>query len=1132
MPTLAMKDHAPCLLPVAANEPQPEAFGINTALTVLESSLSQGLSPDTSAVGQDPTNAAFLAPFRSAPASHIHASSDASHLSGSNSIYINNLNSRHQHEHNQQKGPMHIASRDLRSYGEHQEHPHQQWGDGTGCKAPPVAGGVQSALQPINQAPANLTPASEVSMSSRIGLVDPSMGGTIEGLLAPDAVTDIQEPQELLHERDTRRHRLQEHKNLTFAPAAMHRFPSILRFTHNNVHNSNRENMDSRGNGNGNANDGANSNDNDGESACDGGDDSNIPICLSNTCTNHTGASVEPRSAPRIASSSSSSSRQTLLIGPSSNGGSNAQEQLSRLRCDRSACGNDYDIESALATRTNAINTMQVVCDIAPLHISTPLQKMNTCQTTCADEHTCAVQGDNDRHTKCSNVDSNNDDLSNSENALVQQQRSCNADQSRHHLELPHEHDINSPLGISSTSDSITTDSQLEAQHAFELIVDTTSLTECRHSSRLGQPDLPVPSLPACGLRQTPVTDAGLVTHISQEVMSSEDVITPFIAQQLRLVDSVSTPCLIPPHLIKTTPSACGPQDLASKRTPVEIHHTRGGHDECHWDISLKQIYADLPRKRRRWTIGHQRRIAAPLSVMDTITACRRTIEAQGAGWDHEEAEHMSGPDTLTAAYLRLDSLKLIQTANVDEDSYRRNGSDNSEDIDPISLIPFTEDFSRWARQTNHRNVPDTTDLEFYSASSSGLRDGDSAIYRPDIGLTYSESTSGTDSILTMCEPPRQQSTGIPAATPAANNQAAPGSSLGLNGHDLTSSNGATVATSSVFRDDARTISTANTSGRQYLNRDGEVVYETCDQDDLGLSPYAPESRIGISYDHLGTHVYMLDRLLEHGHGHNRDYSRTGNDNDTECNHNLYSQQDSDGYPESQQQEQQQDGYQQDGNQEHQPDGYHYTQPSQSQSQSQSQSHQQYHYPPGSAPMDRTPPALPTASHHNEPIPHQIRRVQSAYMTTLHRQFEEQQQQRAQQEQQQQQQQQLQQQRSPYPGSVPMARHRTVPLPPMQNLVTDGPMSSPMVRSGGVAMSRAALGQPGSFASMSRPDGPAGTPSTSSSSLAPQTTPTPGTSAAGSSSGTGGSGGSSGHEGGRQRRDGRWRHGDEEMVGR
>jgi hypothetical protein len=91
--------------------------------------------------------------------------------------------------------------------------------------------------------------------------------------------------------------------------------------------------------------------------------------------------------------------------------------------------------------------------------------------------------------------------------------------------------------------------------------------------------------------------------------------------------------------------------------------------------------------------------------------------------------------------------------------------------------------------------------------------------------------------------------------------------------------------------------------------------------------------------------------------------------------------------------------------------------------------------PSGTAPMDRTPPALPAVPLPNEPIPHQIRRVQSAYISSLHMQWEQQQQQQAQQ----------QQQHNPYPGSVPMSRHRTVPLAP-----TDGPM----VRLGGVPMSR------------------------------------------------------------------------------
>jgi len=155
-------------------------------------------------------------------------------------------------------------------------------------------------------------------------------------------------------------------------------------------------------------------------------------------------------------------------------------------------------------------------------------------------------------------------------------------------------------------------------------------------------------------------------------------------------------------------------------------------------------------------------------------------------------------------------------------------------------------------------------------------------------------------------------------------------------------------------------------------------------------------------------------------------------DNDTDHGYHQYSHQDADGHPGSQEQQQRQEPQQQQQNDQHQysVDGYNYIQPHHSH-----HNHAMSQEPSGTAPMDRTPPALPAVPLPNEPIPHQIRRVQSAYISSLHMQWEQQQQQQAQQ----------QQQHNPYPGSVPMSRHRTVPLAP-----TDGPM----VRLGGVPMSR------------------------------------------------------------------------------
>ncbi|KAF9906112.1 hypothetical protein EC991_000980 [Linnemannia zychae] len=68
--------------------------------------------------------------------------------------------------------------------------------------------------------------------------------------------------------------------------------------------------------------------------------------------------------------------------------------------------------------------------------------------------------------------------------------------------------------------------------------------------------------------------------------------------------------------------------------------------------------------------------------------------------------------------------------------------------------------------------------------------------------------------------------------------------------------------------------------------------------------------------------------------------------------------------------------------------------------------------------MSRTPPALPEISVWNEPVAHQIRRVQSDHMAELHRQWESQQQQREQAQEHHQQQQETHQHQShnPYPA--------------------------------------------------------------------------------------------------------------------
>ncbi|KAK3823372.1 MAG: hypothetical protein J3Q66DRAFT_437743 [Benniella sp.] len=51
-----------------------------------------------------------------------------------------------------------------------------------------------------------------------------------------------------------------------------------------------------------------------------------------------------------------------------------------------------------------------------------------------------------------------------------------------------------------------------------------------------------------------------------------------------------------------------------------------------------------------------------------------------------------------------------------------------------------------------------------------------------------------------------------------------------------------------------------------------------------------------------------------------------------------------------------------------------------------------FHRQPSSAPMNRTPPLLPTQPRENEPIPHQIRRAHTSHMVNLQRRWEQQQQ--------------------------------------------------------------------------------------------------------------------------------------------
>ncbi|KAF9538792.1 hypothetical protein EC957_006214 [Mortierella hygrophila] len=90
--------------------------------------------------------------------------------------------------------------------------------------------------------------------------------------------------------------------------------------------------------------------------------------------------------------------------------------------------------------------------------------------------------------------------------------------------------------------------------------------------------------------------------------------------------------------------------------------------------------------------------------------------------------------------------------------------------------------------------------------------------------------------------------------------------------------------------------------------------------------------------------------------------------------------------------------------------------------------------------MRRTPPTLPGVPVWDEPVAHQIRRVQSAHMAELHRQWEDQQQQRRQAQVQEQQQQPLHQHQrhNSYPSIqrsvsmsryVPVAMERTPPTP-------------------------------------------------------------------------------------------------------
>lgn len=517
-----------------------------------------------------------------------------------------------------------------------------------------------------------------------------------------------------------------------------------------------------------------------------------------------------------------------------------------------------------------------------------------------------------------------------------------------------------------------------------------------------------------CGIvtdpRQTPVTEIDRADHVPRETMSSVGMILPFTSPS---VDNACVPRPLPLSLTQAGSRARYPSPFpgAYDEASVGIRHTRASDNEYYWDEILKYTNTDLPRKRRRRKVAQQRRIAAPSLFTGATTACCKKIRARGVGWDSEGADDMWGLETLDTACLRQSSLKAIQITRLDD---HWTGSDNSEDLDSRSFLPCSEDFHSWVEQVDRSRRQGHGITCGYGQPQESLCEHDK---HPILG--YTESTR--DRLKFGLQP-----IAFPATETAAVHHTGPRSYWALNLHQPDPSlNGSAVMSAP-------------------RNRDGQVGYGTPNQDAMRSTPLAFERSMETLHDHLGTRVYMVDEFLENGYIYYIDRRGVDNHNDMQ-NGYFYLQQDADDLP---------DGHS--SNSQQQQQHYQPTQASSTPNQHQPHHHENHAMGQESstARMDRTPPALPATAHPNEPIAHQIRRVQSAYMATLQRQWQDQQL-RARLQRQEQEQEQEQQgrhlhplQRDPFPGSVGMSRHRTVPLQQQHQPFIDGPMP------GGTAMSR------------------------------------------------------------------------------
>ncbi|KAI7821101.1 hypothetical protein BC939DRAFT_456527 [Gamsiella multidivaricata] len=230
------------------------------------------------------------------------------------------------------------------------------------------------------------------------------------------------------------------------------------------------------------------------------------------------------------------------------------------------------------------------------------------------------------------------------------------------------------------------------------------------------------------------------------------------------------------------------------------------------------------------------------------------------------------------------------------------------------------------------------------------------------------------------------------------------------------------------------------TSTSMLVDRDGEAISTTAiPQGVASVGIAAPYIVSGLNrtrwihhspHGHLGAHVYSLPEGQDQPPEHDRE--RPGADNDNETEHDLASSsagpqqplsiQHTQAYEETQQQ---QPPYPQISPVAPQQ-GHSFAYPT--------PLYRHQHATPrilfGGTPMSRTPYSLPSTAQANEPIAHQIRRIQSSHIRNLQTHWE-QQRRRQQQQQQQQQHQRQQSQLIPFLSSVPMERHHAGPILPL-----------------------------------------------------------------------------------------------------